>query len=82
MKAANLVEICLWPHLAVKGLNSLEWQNDKRYCQLQAIAAAVILISARGLRPGSTVCSENTIDWQYLLLEDLEQIGIFPKSKS
>lgn len=36
----------------------------------------------KGLRPGSTVCSENMIDWQYLSLEDLEQIGIFPKSKS
>lgn len=47
-----------------------------------AIAAAAILISARGLRPGSTVCSESMIDWQYLLLEDLEQIGIFPKIKS
>ena len=37
------------------------------------------MISLRGLRPGSKVCSEHMNDWQYLSLGDLEQNEFFPK---
>ena len=40
------------------------------------------LAYSSGLRPGSKGCSELMNDLQYLLLGDLEQNKLFPKSKS
>ena len=49
---------------------------------VNSVIVVKVKIIARGLRPGSKVCSEHMNDWQYLTLGDLEENEVFPKSKS
>ena len=38
MKFGNLVEICLWPHLAVKGLKLTKTESDSENISLREVA--------------------------------------------